>query len=189
MHFPNLPYLAVLVPLSLDANETFATIAEFWTCPVLTHLCIDIWDTPLVYPSLIPNLVSCYSKTRKYLEIFAPTTASGLYSILQACPSIAILVISAPVSMTLPVGDCSTPIYRQLGSRFMAQALRYLCPASVTTDHFLNCPLCGLLHDQRHVGLVRCYKQRSPGMPAHCIQVQSNSSSMVSDWKTVLVQI
>jgi len=105
IHFQNLQYLALIVPKPLNyVEETFLAITEFWTCPVLTHLCINVWDTTLVCPSLIPNLVSCLGRTLRHLEILAPTTASSLHSILQACPNITTLVVSAPLSMVLPIG-------------------------------------------------------------------------------------
>lgn len=107
MHLPNLRHLSIITVLPLNrVSETFATITKFWKCPVLTQLCINVWSSrSLECLSVIPNLVSCFRKPLRHLEILAPTTVSTLHAILHTAPDITSLIISTPLTMTLWMGN------------------------------------------------------------------------------------
>jgi hypothetical protein len=102
MHFPNLQYLAISIPLGLSyTEETFLTITKSWTCPVLTHLCIN--GPPPEHPALITDLVSRYGETLRYLELMGPSL--GLHSILGACPHLTSLAITEPKDIKRQMED------------------------------------------------------------------------------------
>jgi hypothetical protein len=93
MHFPKLQYLAISIPFNLYyAKEAFLTITESWTCPALTHLCIN--GPTSEHPTLITNLVLRHGETLQYLELMGPI--SSLHSILRACPHLTSLAITEP---------------------------------------------------------------------------------------------
>jgi hypothetical protein len=111
MRFPNLQYLAISVPLDLCyTEETLLTITESWTCPVLTHLCIN-GPTPK-HPSLITNFAFRHGETLQYLELLGPSPS--LPSILRVCPHLTSLAVTSHLTSLTITSHIKRPMEDQL---------------------------------------------------------------------------